>query len=205
MESLLVTGVQEFHMEMRLLIHGEFDGIRSPEVSYRRCIYSSMETGELTGIRSPEVHTEDTLTHPWRVNWYQESRSFIWKMRLLIQESLQVQKFHLKKDVFTHPWRVYWCQKSGSFTRKIHLLIHENFTNIKSLKVPYGRCVHSSLECYCLVLPGSHELLPLGRGGCGYLSLLSLFTGYEVMQESLNYFGKECLFTLGSLLEVLTF
>jgi hypothetical protein len=72
MGSLLVSGVQEFHMEdvfthqwrvywyqetrsfiskMRLLIHGEFTGIKSPGVSYERCVYSFMESLLVSGVQ----------------------------------------------------------------------------------------------------------------------------------------------------------
>jgi hypothetical protein len=109
---------------MRLLIQGEFDGIMSPEVSFGRCVYSSVE---FTGIRSPEVsygrcvyssmesllvsgvqefHMQEAFTHPWRVYWYQESRSS--NKEALTMESLLVsgaQKFHME-DAFTHPWNL---------------------------------------------------------------------------------------------------
>jgi hypothetical protein len=80
---------------MRLLIHEEFTGIgvqkfiwmiRSPEVSYGRCVYSSMESLMVSGVQ--KFHNKDALTHPWRLYWYQESRSSIWKMCLLIHEEL---------------------------------------------------------------------------------------------------------------------
>jgi hypothetical protein len=82
-ESLLVSGVQSSTTKMGLLIHGEFTGIRSPGVSCRRCVYSTMKSLLVPGVQ--EFHTEDAFTHPWSVYWYQESRSFKRKMRLLIR------------------------------------------------------------------------------------------------------------------------
>ncbi len=188
MESLLVSWVQKFHKEdtfthpwrvywhqesrifickVRLLIREEFAGNRSPELSYGRCVYSTMESLLVSGVQ--EFHIEDAFTHPWRVYWYQESRSFIWKMCLLIRGEFTgtrspgvsyerciyssvecllvsgVQKFH-KKDAFTHPRKVYWYQESISFFWKMTLHIHGEFTGKRSPWVSYGRCVYSSLE-----------------------------------------------------------
>jgi hypothetical protein len=87
MESLLVSGVQEFHMEdafthprrvywyqesristtkMCLLIHGEFTGIRSPKVPHGRCVYSSTKSYFLLLPGSHELFTpwEDVVTYP---------------------------------------------------------------------------------------------------------------------------------------------
>jgi hypothetical protein len=98
---------RSFIWKMCLLNNGKFTVIRSPGVSYRRCINSY--SGKLSGIRSPEVsygqcvyssmerllvsgvlkfHKEDTFTRPWRVYWYHESRSFLWKMRLIIPREI---------------------------------------------------------------------------------------------------------------------
>jgi hypothetical protein len=87
---------------MRLLIPGEFTGIRNPEVSYGRCVYSSMKSllvsvvsfiwkmlllilGEFTGIRSPKVSYGRCV--------YSSMES------LLVSGD---QKFHIE-DAFTHP------------------------------------------------------------------------------------------------------
>ncbi len=85
---------------------GEFDGIRSPEVSYERNIYSSMESLLISGVQKfPE---KDTFTHPWRFYWYQESRIFIWKIRLLIHgEFAGIRSPGVSNGrCVTHPWRV---------------------------------------------------------------------------------------------------
>ncbi len=103
LKRLLISGVQKFQFthswrvywyhefrsfirKMCLLIHGEFTGTRSPEVSYRRCIYSSVESLLVSGVQ--KFHMVDAITHPWRVYWYQEPKSSIWKMRLLIHGKL---------------------------------------------------------------------------------------------------------------------
>ncbi len=125
MEILLVSGIHEFHMEdvfthprrvywyqksrsfiwkMCLPIHEEFTGIRNPGVSYGRCVYSSMERLLVSGVQ--EFHMQEAFTHPWRVYWYQESRSS--NKEALTMESLLVsgaQKFHME-DAFTHPWNL---------------------------------------------------------------------------------------------------
>jgi hypothetical protein len=79
---------------------GEFTGIKSPGVSYGRCVYSSMKSLLESGVQ--KFHKKDVITHPWRVLWYRESKSSIRKIRFLITKSLLisgVQKFN-KKSVF---------------------------------------------------------------------------------------------------------
>ncbi len=142
-KSLLISGVQEFHVDdafnhpwrvywyqesrnfrtkIRLLIHGEFTGIRSTKISYGRCVY------KFTGIRSPEVSYGRCV--------YSSMKSLLVSV---------VQEFHME-EVFTQPWRVYWYQEYRSFIWKMRWLIHGEITDIRSSEVSYGRCVYSSLE-----------------------------------------------------------
>ncbi len=105
-----------------------------------------------------KFHIEDAFTHPWRVYWYQESRSFIWKMRLLIHgefAGIRSPGVSIMENAFTHPWRVYWYrgpevhmddQESRSFIWKMCLLIHGEFDGIRSPEVPQQRCAYSSME-----------------------------------------------------------
>jgi hypothetical protein len=43
---------RSFIWKMRLLNHREFTGIRSPELSYGRCVYSSIESLLVSGVQS---------------------------------------------------------------------------------------------------------------------------------------------------------
>jgi hypothetical protein len=137
---------------------------------------------------------EDTFTHPWRVYWYQDSRSFLWKMRLLIRGEFTksgVLKFHMK-DAFT---------------------IYGELTLIRSPKVSYGKFVYSSVESSLIsgvqkfhmqdafthpwsvtvyFYLGLMSFYPLGR--CGYLSLVSLFTHTEVYRSLLFFWERVCTY-----------